>query len=256
MSRFYLSPSLWESAESLASNWALTGDEAKHCTRVLRHKAGDTCIIFNGQGASKEARMTYIASNSHVDLEILSSHKTPPTYPQLTLCQSIPKGSNMEWIIQKAVELGVHAIQPLITERTIARCDTKDALIKQEKWQRIALEACKQCGQNWLPRVELPLTMAQWAKQIPENTDFPVFRLIASLTPQAHPLRPILENARTLSVSHAAYLVGPEGDFTPEETALSLNTLGFTPVSLGDLVLRVETATFMGLSALHYSLGN
>lgn len=85
-----------------------------------------------------------------------------PALASVTLCQAIPKGANMDLIIQKAVELGVSAIVPLITDRTIVRLNAREAEAKRQKWQRIALEACKQCGQNTLPAVELPVPFAEW----------------------------------------------------------------------------------------------
>ncbi|AYR33579.1 hypothetical protein CUC01_11095 [Akkermansia muciniphila] len=167
----------------------------------------------------------------------------------LTLCQAVPKGANMDLIIQKSVELGVSAIVPLVTDRTIVRLNAREAEAKRQKWQRIALEACKQCGQNTLPEVALPVPFAEWLRGgIPEGLN-----IIASLAPGVRPVREVLETARSRSVRHASLLVGPEGDFTDRETAMALEA-GFVPVTLGPIVLRVETAAFFGLAAMRYAL--
>lgn len=111
------------------------------------------------------------------------------------------------------------------------------------------MEACKQCGQNTLPEVALPVPFAEWLRGgIPEGLN-----IIASLAPGVRPVREVLETARSRSVRHASLLVGPEGDFTDRETAMALEA-GFVPVTLGPIVLRVETAAFFGLAAMRYAL--
>lgn len=247
MARFYIPPEKWD-----ASCWELEGDEAKHGVKVLRLREGDTCTVFDGRGHARLALIGTVLGSRLIQLIPGDTLNTPNRdIPELTLCQSIPKGSNMDWIIQKAVELGVSRIQPLMTERTIARTDAEEALAKQAKWQRVALEACKQCGQNLLPQVETPLTFKTWFKEcVPA---LPELKIIASLAPGSRPMRDCLEEARAEGKFAAAYLVGPEGDFTPTETEAALAS-GFLPISLGSIVLRVETATFLGLSALRYAL--
>lgn len=127
--------------------------------------------------------------------------------------------------------------------------ECREAEAKRQKWQRIALEACKQCGQNTLPKVALPVPFAEWLRGgIPEGLN-----IIASLAPGVRPVREVLEAARSRSVRHASLLVGPEGDFTDRETAMALEA-GFVPVTLGPIVLRVETAAFFGLAAMRYAL--
>lgn len=247
MSRFYIPPDKWDAAQ-----WELEGDEAKHCVKVMRLREGDSCQLFDGRGNARQAVLRSILSSSLIRLEPGEAlENRAAKLPRLTLCQSIPKGGNMDWIIQKAVELGVSRIQPLMTERTIARSEGRDAEAKQAKWQRVALEACKQCGQNLLPVVERPVTFAEWKTKAALH--LPECRIIASLAPGARPLRDCLEEARSQGHDSAAYLVGPEGDFTPGETADALSC-GFRPVELGPIVLRVETATFFGLAALRYAL--
>ena len=147
----------------------------------------------------------------------------------------------MDWIVQKSVELGVSKIQPLVTHHTIA--SPSDS--KADKWRRTALEACKQCGQDTIPVIEDPLTFEQWVAK-PQETEL---QLIASLAENPLNFRETLQFHPDLQSVTIA--IGPEGDFSQEETESAL-AAGFIPVTLGDLVLRVETATLLSLSAIRY----
>lgn len=244
MHRFFLPPDRWTD-----SHWELPEEESRHLSKVLRMREGETCIVFDGKGKAATTRILAISSSSRVILEQSPATSNPPSIAEITLCQSIPKGGNMDLIIQKSVEMGVSRIIPLITERTIVRLSDKDAHAKREKWQRTALEACKQCGQNTLPLVETPLHFQNWLKQ-GFSSQVPI---LASLTEGARPIREVLEQSRIEGKKQASLLVGPEGDFSEVETNLALAN-GFIPVSMGDIVLRVETATFFGLSAIRYAL--
>lgn len=247
MSRFFLPPQSWDN-----KHWELTGDEAKHCAKVMRLKEGDACVLFDGRGNAIHAVISSIDGSSLVRLE--PGQAIPPPsqkITEITLCQAIPKGGNMDWIIQKSVELGVSHIQPLMTDRTIVRFSGKEAESKREKWQRTALEACKQCGQNLVPLIAPPRSFRTWLQE--DLASLPELKLIASLANGAVPARTLLEKARSAGLRAAAYLVGPEGDFTEEETQAALSH-GFQPITLGPIVLRVETASLLGLSMIRYAL--
>jgi 16S rRNA (uracil1498-N3)-methyltransferase len=235
MARFYLPPEAW------LSDPALTGDEARHASQVLRMKAGDLVVVFDGQGRRASAEVLGI-SRDRVPLmlgEILPSRSPMPA---ITLAQAIPKGKNMDLIVQKSVELGIAAIQPLVTRFTVVQPGEG----KAEKWRRNALEACKQCGQDTLPAIAEPLAFDRW---IEGQAKTPGLKLIASLSPEAVSLRNTLRNHP--ATTHVTLLVGPEGDFSPAETTAAIDA-GFLPISLGSIVLRVETATLFALSALRY----
>lgn len=244
MPRFYLPKDHWNS-----SVWELEGDEAKHAAKVLRMKKGDVCTVFDGEGRASRAIVAAPPSSSSVLLTPDGECTPPLDIASITLCQAVPKGSNMDLIIQKSVELGVERIVPLLTEHTIVRISPREAEAKRLKWQRTALEACKQCGQNTLPIVESPRPFREWL----DCAELPEVPIIASLAEGARPIREVLENARCATHRNASVLVGPEGDFTDEETNLA-RAAGFRPVTLGPIVLRVETATFFCLSALRYAL--
>lgn len=238
MARFFLPAAEW------AEQPALTGDEARHLAQVLRMKVGERIVVFDGAGHRAAAEILSI-SRERVGLQLGEISVSLAPLPRITLAQAIPKGKNMDLIVQKAVELGIAKIQPLVTRFTVVQPGDG----KAEKWQRNALEACKQCGQDALPEVAEPLAFSHW---IETQAQQPGLKLIASLAPGARGLRTILHEHP--DTTEATWLVGPEGDFSPEETAAAL-AAGFLPVSLGAIVLRVETATLHGLSALRYEYG-
>jgi 16S rRNA (uracil1498-N3)-methyltransferase len=151
----------------------------------------------------------------------------------------------MDFIVQKGTELGAVAIQPLVSERTIVKADPDDTG-KQERWRDIALEACKQCVNNWLPEI-LPARHAKDLLSAPGQYDL---KLIGSLQPDAQPLKSLLGATRPASV---LVIIGPEGDFTPAELSLA-KSASCLPLSLGPLVLRADTAALYAVSILHHEL--
>jgi 16S rRNA (uracil1498-N3)-methyltransferase len=235
MSRFLLPPAAWQ------TNPSLTGDEARHLSQVLRIRPGETITVFDGCGRRAQAEVLTV-SRDQVLLALGPAESPPPPLPAITLVQAIPKGKNMDLIVQKAVELGVAKIQPLVTRHTIVQPGER----KSDKWRRNALEACKQCGQDTLPEITDPLDFDSW---LSTQSGASGLKLIASLAPGARSLREVLHASP--ATTEVTLLIGPEGDFSPAETTASLAT-GFIPVSLGTIVLRVETATLFCLSALRY----
>src|SRR3954471_20569105 len=156
MHRFYVAPENWRSDSPV-----LTGAEAHHCRNVLRLDRGDKVVVFDGRGRELTGEITSTDS-AEIQLRKLHEAQTPPLRCQITLGQAIPKGKNMDLIVQKAVEIGAAEIAPIISDRTVVRLDEENAVAKQEKWQTVAVEAAKQCGQNWLPQVHVPQTIAQF----------------------------------------------------------------------------------------------
>ena len=224
-------------------------EEAHHALRVLRMKVGEECEVFDGCGNGVRGRI--IATQGGSSLTIGELQPLPPEPPraQITLAVALAKGTNTDLIMQKAVELGAARIIPVVSERTIVRLKPDEAEAKAEKWRRTVLEACKQCGVQRLPEVDSPLPFPA----LLQRADLPALKLICAITPQAQPLRDVLEPARARGEQAAVVLIGPEGDFSPAEYAAAAEA-GFTHVSLGSIILRVETAVFMALSALRYAL--
>jgi 16S rRNA (uracil1498-N3)-methyltransferase len=249
MHRFYISPENWH-----RDTLALTGSEAHHARDVLRMKRGEKLVLFNGRGREITAEIVDLGGGE-IRLRKLHEAETPPLRCRIVLGQAVPKGKNMDLIVQKAVEIGAAEIAPIISDRTIVQVDSGSAGQKQSKWQQIAIEAAKQCGQNWLPRVHVPMKLAEFFDTATPNAGFDL-RLIGSLQPDAQHLKKILA-AYSSEHAHrpqsALMLVGPEGDFTPAELALARRH-GCRPITLGPIVLRVETAAIYCLSVLSYEL--
>ena len=239
MNRYFIPTDEWQDVEL-----SLTGDEARHCSRVMRAQKGDHVEIFDGNGTSAICQVTSV-NRDIVTCHISTQTTSPKNKHPITLCQAIPKGGNMELIVQKAVELGVSKIQPLITARTVARPESAEK--KCAKWQRIALEASKQCGQNYLPEIAMPMLYSKWL----ENIGHEQTRLIASLDDRAVHLR----EQFSISPPQAgiSLLVGPEGDFSADEYDAAYQS-GFQGVSFGKIILRVETASLYGLSIIQHEL--
>lgn len=215
------------------------GDEAKHLSQVLRGRPGDQITVFDGQGGHAAAEVREVAKD-RVRLILGEKFQSLSTGLHTTLAIGIPKGKTMDLVVQKAVELGVSVIQPLITRRTIVQPGDG----KADKWSRVALEACKQCGSNFLPEVLYPVEFGSWITGAKSG-----LRMVASLAPGALPMREVMREAE--APQEVMVLVGPEGDFTSEETTTALEQ-GFTPVTLGPSVLRTETAALFCLSVIRY----
>lgn len=246
MHRFYLPPEA-----CCGPSLALTEREAHHAARVLRLRRGDAVTVLDGAGSECFCEVQDVAKDL-VRLHVSRRQTTPPLPSQITLLQAVPKGKLLESVIQKAVELGTHRIVPLLSERVVTRLEGQDAAQKAEKLQHVAIEAIKQCGSPWLPRIETPMTPGEF---LARGETFEL-SLIASLQPGARHAR---EYFQDFQARHGrkpittCIWVGPEGDFTPEEVRAA-QSAGALPITLGRLVLRVETAATYCLSILNHEL--
>jgi 16S rRNA (uracil1498-N3)-methyltransferase len=247
MHRFYLPPT-----ECKSGPLTLAGTEAHHALRVLRVRRGERVMVLDGAGGEFICDVADF-DRDKVQLTIVEKKSAPPPPCSITLLQALPKGKIIESIIQKATELGVARVVPLLTERVVAELNEKHAERKAEKWQHVAIEAIKQCGATWLPKVELPVTPKEFLAR-KEEFELP---LIASLQPGArHPRNYFqqFESQHGRKPKTACIWIGPEGDFAPTEVA-AVTSAGALPITLGKLVLRVETAATYCLSILNYELG-
>src|SRR6266496_1684177 len=184
MHRLFISPENWNSGAL-----TLDGSEAHHARDVLRMRVGEKLVLFDGSGHEITAEIVDLGVDK-IGLRKLHEAETPPLQCRIVLGQAIPKGKNMDLIVQKAVEIGAAEIAPIISDRTIVHLDSESASQKQNKWQQIAIEAAKQCGQNWLPRVHAPKKLTEFFSASGRAFDL---RLIGSLQPDAQQLRKILE---------------------------------------------------------------
>jgi 16S rRNA (uracil1498-N3)-methyltransferase len=242
MDRFFLSPESWDVP------LVLKGDEAHHCVRVMRKKAGDEIVVFDGKGREGTARILE-AAKTEVPLELLSNKESRKPKPEIEIAVGVPKGKSFELILQKAVEMGVSMVHPLMSAQGNVRFDEREAVSKQGKWERVVLEACKQCGQNHLPMVARPLELKKYLADLDQEQNRADTRFVGALLPGVKPFR---ESLKTVEGSGKIVLViGPEGDFSPEEYERILAS-GFSGVGLGDLILRTETAVFWMVSAVRY----
>lgn len=230
----------------------LKGAEAHHCLNVLRLRKGDRIVVFDGRGNEATATICSIGKGE-VRLGSLWNHFIPRLPMRITLAQAIPKAKNIDWIIQRAVELGAVCVAPLISERSVVQINPAERNKKRSKWESVAIEACKQCGQNWLPSILLPASPKTFLESVPKQD----LLLIASLQLDARWLKEVLSDychEHGKLPTQVSILVGPEGDFTPAELTLA-KSMGCHPITLGPIVLRTETAALYCLSVLSYELG-
>lgn len=242
MARFYC-PSL--------AGCELSSEESHHAYTVLRLREGASISVFDGKGSEAKAAITS-ATKNRVSFKTIAVQKAVPRPYSLILGQAVPKGKAMDMIVQKGTELGIHTLAPILSDRTVVQIDDEKPDSKQQKWTHTCLEACKQCGQNFLPLVEPARKLSGFLEHYRSSG---ALKLIASLQPDSRPLREALQTARQASgtIREIIYLIGPEGDFTPSEMGAA-RSAGYLPVSLGPNVLRTETAAIFLTSALLYEM--
>jgi 16S rRNA (uracil1498-N3)-methyltransferase len=246
MHRFYL-----PTAASQGCTLHLDGREAHHALQVLRVQRGERVTVLDGAGSEYLCDVTN-ATKSALTLAVAQKNNARAISCPISLFVALPKGKIIEDIIQKAVELGVQHIIPLLTERVITHLDTEGAESKREKWQQVAIEACKQCGAVWLPQVAAPVNF----KKFISEAKFPELTLVGSLqTERRHP-REVIADFRQQHgrpPHDAGVWIGPEGDFSLSELQ-AIEAAGAKSITLGELTLRVETAAIYSLSFLNYDL--
>jgi 16S rRNA (uracil1498-N3)-methyltransferase len=226
----------------------LAGAEAHHAAHVIRLRRGEPAVVLDGRG--HEYLCEALSIDRHeVRLQVREStfHERRPE--TLRLVQAITRGRSFDSIIQHAVELGCDEIEAMITERVIARPSTDEAAGKRGKWEQAAIEAIKQCGAFWLPRVTGPNSLTSALAKDRETE----LRLVGALTGERNSIRAAFNrfagNHARLPVSVSIW-IGPEGDFTPAELDAILGA-GVQAVKLGRHTLRAETAALSALSVLN-----
>ncbi len=213
----------------------ITGPDVVHITRVLRLGRGSTVVVLDGRGRSYEAEVRS-TSRDEVVCGIIEELLTPPACPvKVTLVQGIPKGDKMDIIIQKGTELGISRVIPLICRRAVVKLDGERMSRKVERWQRIALEAAKQCRRPDVPEVSEPAELDGVLAHLPEQC----VALIPWEEENKVSLKDILY--KNNAGEEIYVFIGPEGGFTPAE-AEQAREAGVRPVTLGPRILRTETA--------------
>jgi 16S rRNA (uracil1498-N3)-methyltransferase len=218
----------------------LPAGAARH-VQVLRMQPGDGITLFNGEGGEFAATVTrmgrsdvQVSVGAHVALEREAGRA-------VHLLAGITANDRMDWLIEKATELGVASITPLVAERSVLKLKGERADKKLAHWQSVAVAAAEQCGRNRVPTVHAAVTLLEWLKQAT-----PGERWVLSLSEGTRPLADLADMAGTVPVT---VLSGPEGGLSPAEEAAAL-TAGFVPVTLGPRVLRAETAPLAVLAVL------
>jgi 16S rRNA (uracil1498-N3)-methyltransferase len=228
------------------SRHTIKGDAANHIARVLRLAAGDPLTLFDGQGGEYAARIDALRKGAVVVAVVEFSAYERESPLSLTLAQGVSRGERMDWVVQKATELGVHRIVPLLTERSVVRLDAKQAERKLEHWRGIAVAACEQSGRNRLPDIAPPLGLPDFLRGREKEG---ATRLLLSPTGALR-----IGELQALDGGVIA-LVGPEGGLAESEQHAALDT-GFIAVRLGPRILRTETAAIAALTLLQQRFGD
>jgi 16S rRNA (uracil1498-N3)-methyltransferase len=233
----------------------LPRETGAHLAKVLRARCGDEVVLFNGDGREFAGTIEKV-QGSRVSASIGAARSMDRESPfQLTLVQCIPRGDRMDFIVQKATELGVARIVPVLSQRSVVRLDEDQSISKQAHWRAVAVSACEQCGRNRLPSVDTPL---------------PLLSYLGGLRPTARSLRLVLEPERARRAerdagaidfasaqpeARAEIAIGPEGGFAPEELE-AFDLSAFSRMSLGPRVLRTETAAIAAIAVLQARFGD
>lgn len=233
--------------EPLASGNTVTLDKpaSNHVSRVLRMRSGDPLILFNGEGGEYRAIVAQTDRNhTTATLESFSPDNTESPL-SIILAQGISRGERMDYTIQKSVELGIHAITPLFTERSVVQLQGERLAKKQQHWQAIAISACEQSGRTRIPQIHVPRKFSDWLHDsILEGPGLVLApdasQAIGTLPQPAHPV---------------TLLAGPEGGLTQEEISLAQGR-GFAGVRIGPRILRTETASLAACAALQTLWGD
>jgi 16S rRNA (uracil1498-N3)-methyltransferase len=224
----------------------LPPDAAHHASRVLRLREGDPVQIFDGLGNERHGVIAEPGGKRVVvgNLTAVDSDRESPL--KVLLAQALASSEKMDWVIQKATELGVAEIQPIDTERSVARLSAERTGKRLEHWQQVAISACEQCGRNTLPQIHAPLDIMVWLQKMQQMSDAKLILLPqGAVSLHAHP-KPL---------ARVALLIGAEGGFTQAESDTALQC-GFIPIRMGARVLRTETAAIAGLAALQTLWGD
>ena len=225
----------------------LPREAAHHAHRVLRLRVNDQVQIFDGAGRVLDGRIAEISGTRVYLHELQSCISDTESTLAITLAQSMCSSEKMDWVVQKATELGAAAIQPIQAQRSVARLTGERAEKRTAHWRSVAIAACEQCGRNALPHIRAPLDLGSWLADIRQDDAVKFILHPDGSTPLHRHPRP--------SNNAAVLLVGPEGGFTEDEIKMA-HFAGFSPIRLGKRILRTETAAMAGITALQTLWGD
>jgi 16S rRNA (uracil1498-N3)-methyltransferase len=239
--RFYCPDSLL-----VGATVQLPDSAAAHAARVLRMAEGDQAILFNGDGNDYMCRLVSIKKSSVAAQVISVAHVTNESPLNIILLQGISSGDRMDYTIQKAVELGVHEIYPISTERSVVKLDAARAEKRLEHWRQVVASACEQCGRAFVPKVHAPLTLKAWLSNHPHTSNCRI---------QLNPIS--AKRLADIAIPQQAVelLVGAEGGLNPTEIEMA-TAHGFQSMLLGPRILRTETAALAAIASIHTLWGD
>jgi len=229
----------------------LSAGNKHHAARVLRLKKGDVITLFTGNGGEFSAHIENISKSSTTVLIDAYRDIECESPLQIELAQAICVNEKMDWIIQKAVELGVTRIQPVTTARSIVHLSDERSSKRLQHWQKIIISACEQCGRNHLPQILPLISLPEWLSKKKAVQSTEDLWLMLSTTAKEG----LRDQIKPPLCTNLALVIGPEGGFTQEEEAAILHT-GFIPVRLGKRILRTESAAIAAIAALQALWGD
>lgn len=247
MGRFFIEP--WQLKDGFVT---IIGQDAKHLAKVLRLGPGTEVEVFDGSGVDYLVKLVTVTLTESMG-EILGQKRAATEPPlKINLVQALPKQGKMELIIQKCTELGIMAIYPIETQRTVVKLAADKSKEKTERWQKIAVEAVKQCGRSIIPQISPPQSLAVFLNTMASNQEIIMFW--EGETTQG--LKKLLTKWESQAEKPELFIIiGPEGGFTAEEAEQVLKCGGHL-ATLGPRILRTETAGIAVLSSIMYHLGD
>lgn len=220
--------------------------DSHHAAVVLRIEAGERVIVQDGEGTVADGRVVQVGKRT-VAIEVLERRTLPRRAWEVVLLAAVTKGKAWDAVLQKATELDVAGIVPLLTQHCVVKVPRDERARRRDDWQAVVAEAAKQCGTPWLPRVFEPVSIEEWLR----SGDQPDVGLVAALLPGAGEIGDRL--SRYPEARRVGIVIGPEGDLTePELTTLA--GAGFHPVTLGATVLRADTAALAAAAVVGHEL--
>ena len=237
--------------QNFGNEMIITGVDAKHISKVLRMTIGDELQIVSDDGVTAQGKISFIdaACVKVGSLKIIGESNEPKV--KITLAQGLAKGEKMDFIIQKAVELGVTSIVPVAMEHSVVQLDGAKAIKKVERWQKISESAAKQSKRNIIPLVQPVMSVAEMLAKNNCST-----KIIAYECENQISLKSVLKEAiEQNKIENLLLIIGPEGGISEDELDLA-RAAGAKPVSLGRRILRAETAGLVAMSAIFYETGD
>jgi len=228
----------------------IDGEDVKHIYKVLRLQVGDKVSVNNSEGKEYVGEIIFI-DKKVVNINLLEESSINNESPiEVYLYQGMPKSTKMDLIVQKNTELGVKAITPIITKRVVVKTEIKE-FKKVDRWNRIALEACKQCKRSLVPQINVPIEFNNLLEEL-KHMDLVV---VPYENQEGYGIKKLVENIEKENINKVAIVIGPEGGFADSEIS-KFKEIGAEIVTLGPRILRTETAGFTCLSLIMYELGD